>query len=329
MERINKIKNKGSIQDKVRNIRDFVTQRRVQDKLLENRTLYLQLCSCMDTVSDNQQAIDFYRSKIDVEAINDGELYLQVYGLLQSIFVQQYASIDMANSLSIPDNKKNYPVLTKIRNIRNQSVGHPTNCGKGKGKSFNTIVQHSLSKKSFEIFSYNSKGTHSASVVQILDILRDQEIYIGEILIKIFNEVNKKDSEHKLKFKDMKISECFTKPDVFYCCEKMIEALITSKEYAVSQLGKYGIEGVKSALDNFRKKLAERGVKIDTYPGIKIVFNDCKYPVEKLIVYFSDLVENKSTTIDNKTAEIFAEYIRNKIRELFEMAKEIDEEYSS
>jgi len=166
-------------------------------------------------------------------------------------------------------------------------------------------------------------------VIQVLDILRDQEIYIGEILTKIFNKVNKKDSKHKLKFKDMKISECFTKPDVFYCCEKIIEALITSKEYVAPQLGKYGIEGVKSALDNFQKKLAEREVKIDTYHGIEIVFNDCKYPVEKLIVYFSDLIENKSTIIDNKTAEIFAEYVRDKIRELFEMAKEIDEEYSS
>jgi hypothetical protein len=327
MQTDNSQKSKSSIQDGVEDIRDFVTQRRVQDKLLKNKPLYLQLCSCMDTVSDTQQAIDFYKAKIDDEATNIGELYLQVYGLLQSIFVQQDASIDMANSLSIADNIKNYPVLTKIRNIRSRSIGHPTNYRNG--QSFNTIVQHSLSKKSFEIFSYDSGGTHSASTVQILDILKDQEIYIGEILTKIFNEVNKKDSEHKLKFKDMKISECFTKPDVFYCCEKMIEALITSKEYAVPQLGKYGIEGVKSALDNFQNKLAERGVKIDTYPGIEIVFNDCKYPVEKLITYFSDLIGNRPTAIDNKTAEIFAEYVRGKVHELFGMAKEIDEEYSS
>ena len=203
-------KNKDSIQDKMRDIRDFVTQRRVQDKLLENRSLYLQLCSCMDTVSDTQQAIDFYRAKINDRADNTGELYLQMYGLLQSIFVQQDASIDMANSLSIADDIKSYPVLTKIRNIRSRSVGHPTNYRNG--QSFNTIVQHSLSKKSFEIFSYDSNGTHAASVVQILDILKDQETYIGEILAKIFSEVNKKDSKHKLKFKDMKISEFF-EPD--------------------------------------------------------------------------------------------------------------------
>lgn len=327
MNRANASKNKGSIQDKVRIIRDFVTQRRVQDKLLENRPLYLQLCSCMDTVSDTQQAIDFYKAKIDDKATGTGELYLQMYGLLQSIFVQQDASIDMANSLGIADDIKNYTVLTKIRNIRSRSVGHPTNYRNG--QSFNTIVQHSLNKKSFEIFSYDSSGTHSASVIQILDILKNQETYIGEILTKIFNEINKKDSEHKLKFKNMKISECFTKPDVFYCCEKMIEALITSKEYSVPQLGKYGIEGIKSALDNFQNKLAERGVKIATYPGIKIVFNDCKYPVEKLITYFSDLIGDRPTAIDNKTAEIFAEYVRGKVHELFGMAKEIDEEYSS
>lgn len=323
----NSSNNKGSIQDKVRIIRDFVTQRRVQDKLLENRPLYLQLCSCMDTVGDTQQAIDFYKAKIDDKATGAGELYLQMYGLLQSIFVQQDASIDMANSLGIADDIKNYPVLTKIRNIRSRSVGHPTNYRNG--QSFNTIVQHSLSKKSFEIFSHDSGGTHSASVIQILDILKDQETYIGEILTKIFNEINTKDSEHKLKFKNMKISECFTKPDIFYCCEKMIEALITSKEYSVPQLGKYGIEGIKSALDNFQNKLAEREVKIATYPGIEIVFNDCKYPVEKLITYFSDLFGERPTAIDNKTAKIFAEYVRGKVHELSGMAKEIDEEYSS
>ena len=107
----------------------------------------------------------------------------------------------------------------------------------------------------------------------------------------------------------------------------MIEALITPKEYAVPEFGKYGIEGVKSSLDNFQKKLTKRGIKIDTYPGIEIVFNDCNYPIEKMLTYFTDLVKNNHTSIDSNTAKIFAEYIRGKIRELFKMAKEIDEEY--
>lgn len=322
--------NKNIIQDRVYIIREFVTQRRIQDKLLENKPFYLQLCSCMDTVSDNQQAIDAYVAKIDETTDNIGEVYLQVYGLLQSIFVQQDASIDMAKSLNITDYIRNYPALFDIREIRNQIAGHPTNyMRKNKqGQSYNTIIQCSLTKKSFEILSYDSQAGHATKKIKVANVIHDQQLYIVEILDKILNEIKKRDKEYRLKFKDTKISECFTSPDVFYCCEKTMEALI-SGEHAIPELGKFGIGGIESALKKFAVKLEEREIKVTTYPGVEIVFNDCKYPLEKLNEYFSCLVENRKPSINNKTAGIFSEYLRSKVKELFEMAKEIDEEYSS
>jgi len=330
-EKNDKLTSLNSIQDKVRKIRDFVTRTRVQDKLMKNKPLYLQLCSCMDTVSDTQQAIDAYGSKIDEDAEDYGELYLLIYGLLQSIFVQQDASIDMAGSLGMNDQIKNYPILFDIRETRSQSIGHPTDYTHKdvKRKSFNAIIQHSLNKKNFEIISYQNPIGKTINKINIEEIIKNQNTYIGEILDNILKEIKRKDQEHKNTFKNTKFTSCFSVPnDILYFCEKIL-AVLRSNGGEMPELGKFGIEGVEKSLGKFSAMLEERELKIETYPGIESVFNDCKYPVEKIKEHIDIILRGEKSTMDKEAVIIFGEYLFDRLKELLEMAEEIDMEYNS
>jgi hypothetical protein len=325
------INQENLIENKIRKIRDFVTQRRIQDKLMGNKPRYLQLCSCMDTVGDTQDAINAYVENIDKKAENKGELYLIVYGLLQSIFVQQDACIDMAATLSIDDHIRNYSELFNIRETRSQIIGHPTNYSHKRmhGNSYNTIIQHSLSRKSLEFISDNNPVGKTINEVNIEDIIAKQELYISEILDKILKEIKLRDDQHKKLFREVKLSSCFTAPnDVFYFCEKILNFLRHSDQ-EFSGLGEFGIEGVGRSLKNFSSMLEERGIKIETYPGIELVFNECDYPIKKIKEYIGSVTKKENPNMDKEAVIIFGEYLFDRLKELGGMAEEIDNEYLS
>jgi hypothetical protein len=231
----------------------------------------------------------------------------------------------MASSLGINDRINNYAALIAIREVRNQTVGHPTNYRNG--QSYNTIIQISLSKKSFEIVSYNSEGGTTTMPINIENIIQDQRHYIGEILDNISGEIKKRDQTHKDKFKNVKLADCFTAPsDIFYFCEKVMAALRSDE---IMELGRFGIEGIDRSLSKFVSILKDRGLKITTYPGIELVLNDCKYPVEKIKEYFTSVEDNNEIKFDKQAVIIFGEYLSDRLKELLDMAKEIDSEYST
>jgi hypothetical protein len=76
----------------------------------------------MDVVEDSELAIDAYSTGNVRE--KDGERCLRLYGLLQALFLQQDAVINLCESLKIQKKIEDYPKLKEIREIRNDSAGH-------------------------------------------------------------------------------------------------------------------------------------------------------------------------------------------------------------
>jgi hypothetical protein len=54
-----------------------------------------------------------------------------------------------------------------------------------------------------------------------------------------------------------------------------------------------------------------------------------EYPIAELKLYFDRLIAKKEPRINDKTAYIFAYFIREHLFQLKEIAKELDNEYSS
>ena len=303
----------------VRKVRDFINDPRIKAELLKDKPLFYQLCSCMDMVADSQLAIDAFGNTHN-ESPSKGRVYLEIFGLLQAMYVQQDAAKNLGESLRFTIEE--YPRLHEIREIRNNAAGHPT---KRRPKpsappnSWNFIIQHSLSYDHFEILCWHSPTGHTTITVHTQEIIEDQQKYIAEILEKTFSEIKRRDDEYKTKFKMKKIRD--TLPDTMdYMCEKMSSAINHMSEL---NLGKFGATSLQNSLARFEDELKERSIAIDTYPGIQITFTDLQYPLEKLQKYFSG-----STSLDKEAAHIFVDFVKTNLNDLRKMADELDEEFA-
>jgi len=79
-------------------------------------------------------------------------------------------------------------------------------------------------------------------------------------------------------------------------------------------------------LDKLSNALKDRGLEIDAYDSVKDIYKLLEYPINELELYF-DKSKREEKIINHKTAYIFSFFIREKLKELRDIAKEIDEEY--
>ena len=96
-----------------------------------------QFCAALDTIGDTCLAIqNFQQPPNDLFIKNP---YLATYGILQALFIQQdavnYLKISLfGNDKKIDWSNAKYAELAKIRQVRNETIGHPVNT-KQKGRS--------------------------------------------------------------------------------------------------------------------------------------------------------------------------------------------------
>ena len=101
----------------------MINSPRKQNELLKNNALWLMFCSCMDTIQDTEVALESYLIE-DIDNSQMGKNYLNTYGALQAIFVQQDAVENQHEALDILYVEDSS--LKQIREIRNDAAGHPT-----------------------------------------------------------------------------------------------------------------------------------------------------------------------------------------------------------
>lgn len=163
-------------------IRGFITKPIKQFNLLKNHKLWNQLCSSLDVIEDSDLALSAYiDSKFEED---DGEKYLRLYGLLQALFLQQGAVKNLSESLELPNDLSTYSKLKEIRDIRNDSVGHPTKRGRN-DKSYHYISRISITKSKFQLISYYENSKTIFRDILVIDLIKEQRKYLSKILKKI------------------------------------------------------------------------------------------------------------------------------------------------
>lgn len=163
-----------------------------QNKLLDNFLNKHQLnilCSSMDIIEDSILAIKYYiKNGLGKEV---GEKYLKLYGLLQSVIIQQDAIEEMYKLVGItnPSKKEGF---SQIRQVRIRIAGHPSSSGHGFFCSF--LSRCSFDDKELTLITYN--------VQQDKDGV--EYINISKLLEEHFTEINEKLDE-LIKIYDSKI----------------------------------------------------------------------------------------------------------------------------
>ncbi len=318
------------ILEQISEIREYVNAPRKHYGLFQNKPMFFQLSSSMDVIEDTESAINAFTNK-DFGNSNKNELYLGIYGLLQAIYLQQDAVINLCDALSIKEDLKNYPKLIEIRGIRNDSVGHPTKRDvdrKKKIHSYNFITQMSMSKGGFELLSQFSNGEHKHKFIQINELITNQHSFISDILIKVVEKLQQEEQEHKAKYRGEILMELFPSTTSYYI-EKLRGGVYSEHQYGEVDVavGIAGLEQLVVFISNFKEAVQRRDISfheslIDEYELIDFAVTELKNFLE---------AKAKGTSIEkpNKLkAIIFCKFIENEISELKAYAKQLDDEYA-
>jgi len=301
-------------------IRNFINKPRKQFTLLKNHTFWNQLCSSLSVIEDSDLAIDAY---LNSEFSKDyGEKYLRLYGLFQALFLQQDAVKHLCESLGLSNNLIANPKLKEIRDIRNDSIGHPTK--RGNYKSYHFISRVSIAKTKFQLVSKHENSKTTSRDILIIDLIKEQRKYLSKILKKVTKVLEAEEKAHKEKFKMDKLEAVFPNTLSYYI-EKIFEN-IGKLDHA--ELGLMHVKLVKEVMGKLKEALQKRGIEIDTYGSIKDLYELLEYTITELELYFDRSKTEEELRINDKTAYIFAYFIREHLSKLKGIAKEIDSEYS-
>lgn len=307
----------------IQKIRDFINNPRIQDQLRRDDNLWNTLWSCLDSIEDSDSAISSYL-KFEFQ---NGEhpAYLAVYGLLQSLIVQQDSTLNICGLFKYSPEKEKYPDLKYIRRIRNLAVGHPTDAKNGKVHS--TISMSSLSSSGFELITIDDKGNHIFENVDTEKIIRDQAKNIYQILMGLINHLEDTDKEERSKFKSESLG-IILEANTNYYFQKVYESLLENNSHGPE----YGIANTK-AIDNilikFRNLLKKRGIGITTYPSLNKAYTDIIYSMNEIDVYLNKQKEGLDPSQRRKTILIICEHAKSNLDKLKDLALEIDTEYLS
>lgn len=306
-------------------IRELINKPRKQYRLISNRKKWLKLCSSLDCIEDSQKAIESYKKARFPSDI--GKKYLYLYGLFQAMFLQQDAVIHAFSCIDEEITRKafyrSYPELYKIRKLRNDAVGHPTD--RDHGKSFHFISRNDIKKDTFELLSDYVDKESEFKKFNTLETIKKQGILISKALNDILNILKKEEKEHKEKYKDKKLANLFS--STHYCFPKILEvargspaAFNPGKVFLAKQDFKF----IRKNLETFREKIEERYGSLDALEGIKDLYCDIDFLTGELSSMFND-----ESFVNNKQAQMYLECLWNRIDELRECALEMDEYYSS
>jgi len=302
------------VDDHTREIRDFVNDARKHYELRRDKSKFSQVCSSLDAIEDSEQAITaFGRSDFGKDVALG---YLVIYGVLQASFLQQDAVWNLCEALDIPRDKSAYPSLSVIREIRNDSVGHPTKRDRGKkaATTFSHITQISMSVNGFDLLTFGDDGSYSSRRVDLPTLIGEQSQAVGDILLKVTKALKKERESHKARFRMKKLAQFFPETMGYYC-GKVAEGVGGDSVAATAYLS-----AIKSAFSGFRAAAVERNPSLAERLDYEYATID--HAIAGLERFLG------CGEVDPLTARIFVDYLASRIEEMRALGREIDDEYA-
>lgn len=150
--------------------------------------------------------------------------------------------------------------LKDIREIRNDSVGHPTNRN---GRSYHSIIQQSICKTGFELSSDIDEGSIHFSSINIFEIISAQASEINSVLDLIVATLEEEIKMHKDVYKDDKLRNILQLRG--YCIEKLSNCAYVNGSYSDNSEFAFGLlEGIIEKYYLLYNKVKERfGYSLD------------------------------------------------------------------
>ena len=186
--------------------------------------------------------------------------------------------------------------------------------------TFGFITRISLSHTSFDYQIAASDGTHEFKKAAIPEIILDQKRYISEILGPVTRYFEEADSAYKEAFEMEKLTDLF--PETLeYHLGKIYEGISRAEMVELSIVNISYLNGV---LAKYQEALERRGVELTTYDNINHLYTYLHYALDQLMAFYTDRNRGVESSMDDKTAYIFASFISERFHELAESARDLD-----
>ncbi len=282
---------------------------------IPNELKYNQTFTSIDLIEDSQIAIEEFES---AESLGkQGRSTLLIYGLLQSLFLQQdglyhlYKCV-VDESIKQPDFFDAFSFDKDIREVRNDIAGHPTN---RKKTEFYFIAKGPISKDRFTYAGYTP--TFRTVEVDLKTFIIKQIEFAKNVLQKVQENISKKIEMKKGEHKHKSLKEMIVGAD------RNIQLIYRGiRDDQRNFQGEWGISGLKSAIEEIREELNKR-YNQNLPSGISESFRLIDYIIHRLNQWW-----NEKTLLGNDDAEIFLDSLENQLKKLGEMLLEIDNDFN-
>lgn len=282
---------------------------------IPNELKYNQTFTSIDLIEDSQIAIEEFESAQSLG--KQGRSTLLIYGLLQSLFLQQdglyhlYKCVVNEN-IKLTDFFDSFAFDKDIREVRNDIAGHPTN---RKNNEFYFIAKGPVSKERFTYAGYTPEFRKVE--VDLKTLISKQSEFTRNVLQTILDNILKKIEMKKDEHKNKALKEMIVGAD------RNIQLIYRGiRDVDRKFQGEWGISGIKNTLDEIRIELNTR-YNNNLPSGISEVFRLTDYIIARFNEWWTE-----NNLIENKDAEIFLDSLERQLDELKEMLIEIDEEFN-
>lgn len=299
------------IYNEITRIRNHINRIEKQSILLQKLSIWFQLCSSMDTVEDTQCAIDFYVITDYPDSISGK--YLYTYGLLQALYLQQDALINLNEALGFKkiDYRTEFPELYEIREIRNDVTGHPT---KRNGKQFIQLSQITMEKFSFNYMISEEGQKSDFRSIDINKIIQMQKGLAKNILTNIVEKLEQEFKEYIELHRDRKMSDIF-----------QLLGYAREKVFTDHFLARWGFEAVKTMIDKCKGELDKRYESWRIPDSYHYLLED----IDELYALIETQINEIPIDISVRVNKYLLENLFTKMEELKEYCNETDEYFEN
>ena len=302
-------------------VRDLVNFRRRHRKLMKEPSRYNTIRSAMDVLSDTTQALAAYATL--GPAGDKGHAYLVVYGVLQTLYLQQDAGFWLLKLLGIAPTASfkspgrwaiTVPAIDAARSARNNSVGHPVRRDRSGPLASFFIVQSSLGADGFRLLESDEHGTGRFSSVSTARLATEQLESICELLEDASRQLVAADRKHHRRFMNDRLQTLFERA-----------------RYPVSKLGAappderamqtHDAALIRKALTQFREAMLTREEPFE---------EDLEWSYRKIerALKIIDDYAGGVIAVDDTLADVCSGFVHYEIEHLRDYAASIDDNYS-
>ena len=191
---------KYPLHERIDEIQDLIDEPRKQHSLNRGSALFLMLLSCIEMIKITEKALAGYL-KSNTDSSDVSVEFLNMFGVLQALYVQQEGVKNLHEALDIPYTED--PLIKMIRHVRTDAAGHPTN--RGNKKAFNFFSVWNFEVRGLELITgYSSETADGTRIpkrtcISLSHFIDTQKNVFREVLDNVIETLKKEQMEHRKK----------------------------------------------------------------------------------------------------------------------------------